>query len=76
MFLDDNSPDGTGTILTQLVKQHSNVYAIHRPDKLGIGSAHIDGINWAYDHEYSKLITMDCDFSHKPDDIHKFIKFI
>lgn len=73
LFLDDNSPDGTGKILDQLVKKHSNLNVIHRSGKLGIGSAHLEGINWAYKQGYSTLITMDCDFTHKPDLIPEFI---
>jgi len=64
LFLDDNSPDGTGNVLDGLAKRYPNVKVIHRSGKLGIGSAHFDGINWAYDHQYATLITMDCDFSH------------
>lgn len=73
MFLDDNSPDGTGAILDQLAKKHKNVNVIHRAGKLGIGSAHLEGIHWAYNHNYSTLITMDCDFTHKPEDLNKFL---
>jgi len=73
LFVDDNSPDGTGEIIDNLCKKHTNVNVIHRPEKLGIGSAHIDGINWAYDHHYKLLITMDCDFAHQPKYIPDFI---
>lgn len=67
LFLDDNSPDGTGELLDQLATVHPNVYVIHRRSKLGIGSAHYDGISWAYEHQYATLITMDCDFTHRPE---------
>lgn len=66
LFLDDNSPDGTGAIIDDLVNKYPNVFAIHRPQKSGIGSAHIEGITWAYNKEYDVLITMDCDFTHSP----------
>jgi dolichol-phosphate mannosyltransferase len=72
LFVDDNSPDGTGDVLDQLNKP--NVYVIHRPGKLGIGSAHKDGIAWAYSHGYSRLITMDSDFLHRPEDIPALIE--
>ena len=73
LFLDDNSPDGTGVVLDWISEKHSNVHVIHRTGKLGIGSAHIDGINWAYDQGYTTLITMDCDFTHQPESIPDFI---
>jgi len=74
LFLDDNSPDGTGNVLDGLAERYPNVKVIHRSGKLGIGSAHFDGINWAYDHQYATLITMDCDFSHPPKYLPDFIK--
>jgi dolichol-phosphate mannosyltransferase len=73
LFLDDNSTDGTGTILKKLVKEHPNVRVVFRPGKLGVGSAHLDGIRWAYDYGYKKLITMDCDFTHLPSYLPDFI---
>ena len=74
LFLDDNSPDGTGEILEKLRQEDDGLFIIHRKDKLGIGSAHKDGITWAYDNNYKILITMDSDYSHTPDDIEKFLK--
>lgn len=74
LFLDDNSPDGTGEILDELAANDPRVSVIHRSGKLGIGSAHQDGIRWAYEHGYATLITMDCDFSHSPQYIHNFLK--
>jgi dolichol-phosphate mannosyltransferase len=66
LFMDDNSPDGTGKALDELSQQNSNVFVVHRSGKLGVGSAHYDGIQWAYDHNYRRLVTMDCDFTHHP----------
>jgi dolichol-phosphate mannosyltransferase len=67
LFVDDNSPDGTGTLLDSL--QNDHIFVLHRSGKLGIGSAHRDGILWAYSRGYSHLITMDSDFLHRPEDI-------
>ena len=72
LFLDDNSPDGTGRIIDRMVSASPRVHAIHRPGKEGIG-AHRDGIQWAYDHGYKVLITMDCDFTHQPQTIVQFL---
>jgi dolichol-phosphate mannosyltransferase len=69
LFMDDNSTDGTGTILDTLTNEWPNVSVVHRSGKLGVGSAHFQGIQWAYDHGYSTLVTMDCDFTHPPDRI-------
>jgi len=73
LFLDDDSPDGTGKILDDLAVNDENLFVIHRKEKLGIGSAHKEGIYWAYDKGYEILITMDSDYSHSPEDIPSFL---
>jgi dolichol-phosphate mannosyltransferase len=74
LFLDDNSPDGTGAIIDRLIVANPNLYVIHRAGKAGIGSAHLAGIQWAYEHGYQTLITMDCDFTHSPERIPDFLE--
>src|ERR1041385_9233074 len=69
LFVDDNSPDGTGILLDQLAVANSRLHVIHRTGRQGVGSAHVAGINWAYENGYDTLVTMDCDFTHSPDDI-------
>jgi dolichol-phosphate mannosyltransferase len=73
VFMDDGSPDGTGALLDDLANTHERVTIIHRPAKSGIGSAHLDGIAYAYDHGYEKLVTLDCDFTHSPSLIPTFL---
>jgi dolichol-phosphate mannosyltransferase len=73
VFLDDASPDGTGTELDRLAALHPRVRAVHRAGKSGIGSAHQDGIALAYANGYERLITLDCDFTHSPTLIPAFL---
>jgi dolichol-phosphate mannosyltransferase len=74
VFMDDNSPDGTGQILDQLAAKHARLSVLHRARKSGIGSAHHDGIRYAYDHGYERLVTLDCDFTHSPSLIKVFLE--
>lgn len=74
LFIDDNSPDGTGDILDGLAAGNPQVHVVHRAGKEGIGSAHMEGIDWAYKNGYKILITMDCDFSHPPGYIKNLIQ--
>ena len=74
LFLDDNSPDGTGAVLDGLAAANPAVSVIHREGKQGIGTAHQAGIKWAYEKHYSTLITMDCDFTHPPRYLADFLK--
>ncbi|MDB6147399.1 MAG: methyltransferase protein [Spartobacteria bacterium] len=74
LFCDDSSPDGTGDIADKLAAQFPHVATLHRPGKLGIGSAHKDAIQYAYDHGYKTLVTMDCDFTHQPADVQRILQ--
>lgn len=75
LFVDDNSLDGTGAILDEIAKKSPRIRVIHRPGKLGIGSAHLDGIAWAYSLGYTHLVTMDCDFTHSPENIKDLLDY-
>ena len=74
LFMDDNSPDGTGALLDSLTESYSSLIVRHRAGKLGIGSAHRDAIAWAYENGYSKILTLDCDATHPPEYIPEFLK--
>lgn len=66
LVVDDNSPDGTGKILDDLVAQNSKIKVIHRKGKLGLGTAHVQGMEYSVKNNYDVLVTMDADFSHHP----------
>lgn len=74
LFLDDASPDGTGALIDELALDDPHLHVVHRPAKLGIGSAHRAGIAWAYAHGYERLVTLDCDFTHPPEDIPRLLE--
>ena len=73
LFIDDNSPDGTGDAIEVLKPKHPRLIVRHRTGKLGIGSAHAEAIEWAYEKGYCRLVTLDCDFTHSPSDIPSLI---
>jgi len=66
LVVDDNSPDGTGELLDDLAGAEPRLKAVHRPRKLGLGSAHMLAMAWALRGGYDALVTMDADFSHDP----------
>lgn len=73
LFLDDNSPDGTGALLDDMARADGNISVLHRSGKLGIGSAHVEGLAWARARGYNTVVTMDCDFTHDPAVIEKLL---
>jgi dolichol-phosphate mannosyltransferase len=67
VVVDDNSPDGTGQIADELAEAHPGlVYALHRPGKLGLGTAYLAGFEFALRKDAERVMTMDADFSHHP----------
>ncbi|HEV7769411.1 MAG TPA: polyprenol monophosphomannose synthase [Solirubrobacterales bacterium] len=66
LIVDDNSPDGTGTIADRLAEQHENVEVLHRPSKEGLGPAYIAGFRQALGGGADLVLEMDSDFSHDP----------
>jgi glycosyltransferase involved in cell wall biosynthesis len=65
--VDDGSPDGTGEIAeTWAVRYAGRVVPVHRPGKLGLGTAYIAGFRCAFEMGARQVITMDADFSHNP----------
>ena len=76
LFIDDNSPDGTGERLDNLATQDARINVLHRSGKLGIGSAHLAAINFAYTNSVSVLVTMDADLTHSPEHIPTLLKLL
>jgi len=74
LFVDDNSPDGTGQLLDSLRPSVKNLIVHHRDRKRGIGSAHSESILWAYNNGYKTFVSLDCDFTHSPSDIPALIE--
>ena len=67
LFVDDNSPDGTGKLADELAAGYAGrVWVMHRSGKLGLGTAYIQGFQWALEHHADHIIQMDADFSHSP----------
>lgn len=66
IVIDDNSPDGTGKLLDEISTSDPLVKPIHRPRKMGLGTAHIEGMKAAIGRGFEPILTMDADFSHNP----------
>lgn len=69
LFVDDNSPDGTGRIIDDIRAEEPRIFVLHRGEKAGLGRAYISGFKWALDRDYRLIFGMDADFSHDPKEI-------
>ena len=67
LVVDDNSQDGTATLVKDLQQKFSQVHIIERNGKLGLGTAYITAFKWALSRGYDAVIEMDADFSHNPE---------
>jgi dolichol-phosphate mannosyltransferase len=66
LFVDDNSPDGTGALLDELAAAEPRIHVMHRAGKLGLGTAYVEGFGWGLARGYDYLFEMDADGSHDP----------
>jgi len=78
IVVDDNSPDGTGKIVEDYLKEVKQkmgyiIHVIHRKTKSGLSSAVLRGIEYATG---DTIVVMDSDFSHPPKIIPRLIEEI
>ena len=66
LVIDDNSPDGTGQLADELAAADRRIHVLHRPGKLGLGTATLAAMRFAMEQDYELLVNLDADFSHHP----------
>lgn len=66
LVVDDNSPDGTGALITSLQQHEPRLGLLSRPGKLGLGTAYLAGFRRALAEGAQYIFEMDADFSHDP----------
>lgn len=73
VVIDDGSPDGTGRLADEVAATSPVVSVQHRPGKLGLGTAYIQGFHYAIAQGYRFAIEMDSDGSHRPADLPRLL---
>ena len=73
LIVDDASPDGTGELADRLAAEEARVHVLHRPGKLGLGTAYLAGFRWGLDRGHEWMFEMDADFSHDPAHLPQFL---
>lgn len=76
LIVDDGSPDGTGKIADDFAAMSTRVHVMHRPRKMGLGTAYVAGFRWALERDYDYIFEMDADFSHDPNHLPEFLKVV
>jgi dolichol-phosphate mannosyltransferase len=74
LIVDDNSPDGTGTLADSFAAQDARVHVLHRYKEKGRASAGLAGFQSALTYpDVNLVVEMDADFSHDPQDIPRLV---
>src|SRR5262245_17207736 len=73
LVVDDGSPDGTGEIADRLALEHDGLSVLHRRARLGLGPAYLAGFAAALAGDADRVIEMDADFSHEPQDLPRLL---
>lgn len=73
LFVDDNSPDGTGDAVEEMMKSEPRLHCLHRTKKEGLGRAYVAGFEEALRLGADRVVQMDCDFSHDPKDLPRLL---
>lgn len=73
LFVDDNSPDGTGELIDSMAEGDPRIHCLHRAGKEGLGKAYVAGFAAALEASADLVVQMDCDFSHDPADIPRLV---
>ena len=66
LVVDSASPDRTAEAVSQMQRHDSNLFLLEQAVRRGLGNAYQEGMRWALDRGYDRIVTMDADFSHHP----------
>src|SRR5712692_8471566 len=73
LVVDDASPDGTGMIVLERARNLPSVELLTRTHERGLASAYLAGFRRALDRGAEAVVTLDCDFSHPPNDVPRLV---
>lgn len=68
LVVDDGSPDGTGELAERLGRETGRVRVLHRTGKQRLDTAYVEGFRVALNLGYERIVQMDADLSHQPED--------
>ncbi len=69
LVVDDGSTDGT----SQVLARRDDIVVVTHRENAGYGAALMTAFQYAIDHEYETLVTIDCDGQHEPQRINELV---
>ena len=73
LVVDDASADGTGRMADEIAEREPRLHVMHRPRKLGLGTAYLAGFAWGLERGFDYMFEMDADLSHDPQYLPSFV---
>lgn len=74
LFVDDHSPDGTGSEIKEIMRSAPNVKLLEREGKKGLGTAYLDGFRFALENlDPAVVVQIDADLQHPPEIIEALV---
>ncbi len=74
LVIDDNSPDQTASVVTNVFGSNPHVHLMTRSSKQGLGKAYLAGYKWGIERGFERLVQMDADGSHRPEDLVRLLE--
>lgn len=74
VVIDDNSPDNTAQLVASSFASNNRVHVLSRSAKQGLGKAYLAGYDWGIERGYERLVQMDADGSHRPEDLKAMLR--
>jgi dolichol-phosphate mannosyltransferase len=66
LVVDDASPDGTADVVEALGREFPRLHLLRRASPRSFSGSYKDGIRWALDRSFGRIVSMDADGSHGP----------
>lgn len=76
LVVDDDSPDGTGTLADAIAGPDPMMEVLHRRRKEGLGPAYGAGFDRVLAGPSEVVVEMDADFSHNPEDLPRLVEAV
>ena len=73
VVVDDGSPDGTGARVAERAIAETRLHLLTRPSKDGLATAYLLGFRHALAAGAERVVQMDADLSHDPDDVSRLL---
>jgi dolichol-phosphate mannosyltransferase len=69
LLVDNNSPDGSRSLIDELAAASDRIFVLHRPGRPGLGTAYRAGFGWGLRAGYAFLVELDADGSLRPEQL-------